>query len=105
MIVDNLLQARECEGCPIRVGMIGAGFMAQRIANTIVAGVPGMMVVGVYGRRIERAIHVCSYAALEDALVATTQDDLEDAVRAGRPVVTDDPSFFAGRTRSKLWWT
>jgi predicted homoserine dehydrogenase-like protein len=27
---------------------------------------------------------------LEDALVATTQDDVEDTIRAGRPVVTDD---------------
>ena len=34
MIVDNLLQAREREGRPIRVGMIGAGFMAQGLANT-----------------------------------------------------------------------
>jgi predicted homoserine dehydrogenase-like protein len=90
MIVDNLLQAREHEGCPIRVGMIGAGFRAQGLASTIVNGILGMMVVGVYGRRIERAIHVCSYAGLEDALVATTQDDPEDAIRAGRPVVTDD---------------
>jgi hypothetical protein len=36
MIVDNVLQAREREGRPIRVGMIGAGFMAQGLANTIV---------------------------------------------------------------------
>jgi predicted homoserine dehydrogenase-like protein len=36
MIVDNLLQAREREGRPIRVGMIGAGFTAQGLANTIV---------------------------------------------------------------------
>jgi predicted homoserine dehydrogenase-like protein len=90
MIVDNLLQAREREGRPIRVGMIGAGFMAQGLANTIVNGVPGMTVVGVYGRRIERAIDVYSYAGLEDALVATTQGDVEDAIRAGQPVVTDD---------------
>ena len=27
IIVDNALKAREAEGKPIRVGMIGAGFM------------------------------------------------------------------------------
>ena len=40
MIVDDLLQAREREGRPIRVGMIGAGFMAQGLANTIVTASP-----------------------------------------------------------------
>jgi predicted homoserine dehydrogenase-like protein len=90
MIVDNLLQAREQEGRPIRVGMIGAGFMAQGLVNTIVNSVPGMQVAAIYGRRLERATQVYSYAGLEDSVVATTQDGLEDAIRAGRPVVTDD---------------
>lgn len=90
MIVDNLLQAREREGRPIRVGMIGAGFMAQGLANTIVNSVPGMQVAAIYGRRLERATEVYAYAGLEDSVVATTQGELEDAVRAGRPVVTDD---------------
>ena len=90
MIVDNLLQAREREGRPIRVGMIGAGFMAQGLANTIVNSVAGMQVAAIYGRRLERATQVYAYAGLEDSVVATTQGELEDAVRAGRPVVTDD---------------
>jgi predicted homoserine dehydrogenase-like protein len=90
MIVDNLLQAREEDGRPIRVGMIGAGFMAQGLANTIVNSVPGMEVVAIYGRRLERATQVYAYAGLENSVVATTQGGLEDAVRAGRPVVTDD---------------
>ena len=32
MIVDKALEKREREGRPIRVGMIGAGFMARGIA-------------------------------------------------------------------------
>jgi predicted homoserine dehydrogenase-like protein len=90
MIVDNLLQSREREGRPIRVGLIGAGFMAQGLANTIVNSVPGMQVAAIYGRRLDRAAGVYSYAGLENSAVATTQDGLEDAIRAGRPVVTDD---------------
>ena len=35
IIVDNALQAREAEGRPIRVGMIGAGFMGQGLTNQI----------------------------------------------------------------------
>jgi predicted homoserine dehydrogenase-like protein len=90
IIVDSMLAAREREGRPIRVGMIGAGFMAQGLANTIVNSVPGMQVAAIYGRRLERAIQVYDYAGREDSLEATTQGGLEDAVRAGHPVVTDD---------------
>ena len=58
IIVDNMLQAREREGRPIRIGMIGAGFMAQGLTNTIVNSVPGMRVVAIYGRNPERARQV-----------------------------------------------
>jgi predicted homoserine dehydrogenase-like protein len=91
IIVDNMLQAREREGRPIRVGMIGAGFMAKGLANTIVNSVPGMRVAAIYGRRLERASQVYEYAGFDDSTVATTQGGFEDAVRAGQPVITDDP--------------
>ena len=91
IIVDNALRARAEEGRPIRVGLIGAGFMAQGLTNQIVNSVPGMEVLAVYGRRLERAIDVFRYAGKDDIATASTQDALEDAVRAGRPSVTDDP--------------
>jgi predicted homoserine dehydrogenase-like protein len=91
IIVDTMLQSREREGHPIRVGLIGAGFMAKGLANTIVNSVPGMRVAAIYGRRLERASQVYEYVGLEDTVVATTQGDFEDAVSAGRPVITDDP--------------
>ena len=95
IIVDNALRKREEEGRPIRVGMIGAGFMAQGLANQILNSVPGMDMTAVYGRRVERAVDVFRYAEREDPVVASTQDELEDAVRAGRPVVTDDAYLLA----------
>jgi predicted homoserine dehydrogenase-like protein len=91
MITDNLLQAREREGRPIRVGMIGAGFMAQGLVNTIENSVPGMRVVAIYGRRLERARGVYEYAGHEAPEEAASQGAFEEAVRAGRPVVTEDP--------------
>ncbi|MDP9224278.1 MAG: NAD(P)-dependent oxidoreductase, partial [Actinomycetota bacterium] len=42
IIVDNALRELEAQGRPIRVGMIGAGFMAQGLGNQIVNSVPGM---------------------------------------------------------------
>ena len=93
IIVDRLLEQREREGRPIRVGLIGAGFMAQGLANTIVNSVKGMNVAAIYGRRLDRAAGVYEYAGLGDAQVVTTQDELEDAIRAERPVITDDPQL------------
>ena len=48
ILVDNALQAREEEGRPIRVGLIGAGFMGQGLTNQIVNSVPGMQMSAVY---------------------------------------------------------
>ena len=95
IIVDNLLQAREREGRPIRVGMIGSGFMAQGLVNTIVNSVPGMHVAAIYGRRLDRAAHVYEYAGLGEATVVATEAEFEDGVRAGLPVITDDPTLIS----------
>ena len=58
IIVDTALRAREEQGKPIRVGMIGSGFMAQGLTNQIENSVPGMRMAAVYGRKQERAFHV-----------------------------------------------
>ena len=47
IIVDNALKAREREGKPIRVGMVGAGFMGQGLTNQITHSVPGMRMAAV----------------------------------------------------------
>jgi predicted homoserine dehydrogenase-like protein len=91
IIVDNALRAREEEGRPIRIGLIGAGFMAQGLANQIVNSVPGMELAALYGRRLERAIDAVRYAGRDDVEMVATQDELEDAVMAGRTAATDDP--------------
>ena len=90
IIVDTALRRREEEGRPIRVALIGAGFMAQGVANQIVNSVPGMRLAAVYGRKLERALGVWEYAGVEGAVVASGQAEVEDAIRAGRPVATED---------------
>lgn len=90
IIVDRALEAREAEGRPIRVGLIGAGFMAQGLANQVMNSVPGMELVAVYARRVERATEVFAYAGRDDVRRANDQAGIEDAIRARHPVVTDD---------------
>ena len=48
-----------------------------------------MRIVAAHNRRSQRAIGMFAYAGREDAVVVTTEDDLEDAIRAGKPMVTD----------------
>ena len=97
IIVDNALKAREAEGRPIRVGMIGAGFMGQGLTNQITNSVPGMRMAAVYNRKPERAIHVYRYSGCEDVATCGNQQAVDEAIRAGRPVVAEDP-YTIGRS-------
>jgi len=91
IIVDTALKARHEAGTPIRVGVIGAGFMGQGLTNQILNSVPGMDVVAIYNRTADRALKVFEYAGRSDAIVAKTQAQLDSAIQAGTPVATDDP--------------
>jgi len=95
ILVDNALRARAEARRPIRVGILGAGFMAQGLANTIVNSVPGMALVAIYNRRPERAIGVFQYAGRSDILEAGTQKQLDDAIHNARSVVTGDAFLLA----------
>lgn len=95
IIVDNALKKREAEGRPIRVGLIGAGFMGQGLTNQITNSVPGMRMVAAYARRLEKAVKVFEYAGRTEVVIATSQGQLEDAIRAGQPVATEDAFLLA----------
>ncbi len=97
IIVDTALQAREAEGKPIRVGMIGAGFMAHGLANQIVNSVPGMRLVGDLQPAASSGRSTrYTYASAElQPVVAGTQAVLDDAIRRRQPVVTEDAFLLA----------
>ena len=95
ILVDNALKAREEQGIPIRVAMIGAGFMGRGLANQIVNSITGMRLVAVQNRHIEKAFSTYRYCGLEDIRESTTQDQVENAILAGKPVVTEDAFLLA----------
>lgn len=95
ILVDNALQARQAQGKPIRVGLIGAGFMGQGLTNQLVNSVPGMRMAAIYGRNLKKALHLYNYAGIQDVLVAATQNQLDDAIRAGKAVITEDAFLLA----------
>ena len=91
IILDTALREREAQGNPIRVGLVGAGFMAQGLANQIVNSVPGMRLCAIYSRKPERGTGIFEYAGLGDAAVTTDRRTFDDLLRSGRGAVTDDP--------------
>jgi len=91
IIVDDALRRREAENRPVRVGLIGSGFMAQGLSNQIANSVPGMRVAAIYGRRVEKAAAIANYSGLVEPLVVSSATAFEDAVRAGRAAITEDP--------------
>ena len=90
IIVDNALKQREAQGKPLRVGMIGAGFMGRGLVNQIVHSVPGERMSAIYNRHVQKAIDAYKYAGV-DPVVVTKQGELEDAIRKQRGAVTEDP--------------
>jgi predicted homoserine dehydrogenase-like protein len=95
ILVDKALKAREEEGNPIRVAMIGAGFMGQGLANQILNNVQGMRLVAVQNRHLDKAFHVYRYSGLEDIIEATSQGQLDTVIHTGKPVVTQDAFLLA----------
>jgi predicted homoserine dehydrogenase-like protein len=94
ILVDTALRAREAAGRPVRVGIVGAGFMAQGLSNQIAHSVTGMRVVAMSNRHVPKAITTCRYAELEPIEVHS-QGAFEDAIRSGKVPVTDDAMLLA----------
>jgi predicted homoserine dehydrogenase-like protein len=95
-ILDNLLKAREEDDNPIRVGIVGAGFMGRGLTNQIVHSTPGMRVAAISNHAVERAVAAFEYAGCEDVTIAEGARAFDEAVERGRPTVTDDAMLLAG---------
>jgi predicted homoserine dehydrogenase-like protein len=92
IIVDRTLARLAAEDDPIRVGMIGAGFMGQGIARQLLRYVQGMKLVAVSNRHPERAERAYRDCGVDSPRSVATPAELEEAIDAGVPAVTDDPT-------------
>ncbi len=92
LILDTALAKRAANGNPIKVGLIGAGFMARGLVHQIVNYVPGIEVAAISNRTLSRAGEAYRFAneAIEP-ITADGQASFNAAVSAGKPVITDDP--------------
>ena len=90
IIVDTALRRREVENRQIRVGMIGAGFMARGLALQIVNSVAGMRLVAVANRTLAHAERVCTEAGVTPVIAESAQQ-IDAAIRGGRTAILQDP--------------
>lgn len=91
IIVDRELERRAQSGNPVRVAMVGAGFMARGIAIQILSAVPGMKLVAISNRHPEAARRIYTEAGAESVVAVSTVSEVERAVESGQYAVTDDP--------------
>lgn len=90
IIIDTALAQRAREGRPIRVGLIGAGFMARGVALQIALSVPGMRVAAIANRTLEGARRAYREADESGVCVVETLTQLERAIESGVPAITED---------------
>ncbi len=95
VIVDKALQARADAGNPIRVGLVGAGFMGHQIARQIVRSVPGMRVVAIANRTLAHAKDAYVQAGIEANCVheVETVTHLERVIAERDFAITSDPAL------------
>lgn len=90
ILVDTALEKRLTEDNPIRVGLVGAGFSGRMIAQQIVTSVPGLRLVAIANRSLDRAR--AAYASSGETSVATIDQPhaLDRAVEQRQYAVTTD---------------
>jgi len=90
IIVDKALAKRQAENRPVRVAMVGAGFMGRGIALQISQYVPGMELVAIANRTIDNARRAYVEAGVSDIDAVSTREELEANIRKSIVSITDD---------------
>lgn len=95
IIVDRMLEARAAAGRPVRAAIVGAGAMGRGIARQILRATPGMTVAVVANRTLDNAARAYTEAGAGASTpsVVHSVDELERAIDAARPAITDDPTL------------
>src|SRR5205814_1859870 len=91
--VDSVLAQRESDGNPVRVAMVGAGVTGRMIALQLATPIPGMRLVAIANRTVEKATQAFSNAGVSGAEVVLDLGSLEENIDKGRPSVVEEPNL------------
>ena len=90
IIVDKALQKRADEGRPIRVALVGAGFMGRGFVNQVVNSVPGMELVAICNRTRANAERAYREAGVTEWEVVDDAAGVDKAIQRGVAAITSD---------------
>ncbi|MHC2335449.1 NAD(P)H-dependent oxidoreductase [Bradyrhizobium sp. USDA 4454] len=90
-IVDRELERLQRAGTPIRVGMVGAGFMAKGIARQMLQYTKGIELAAICNRHIDEARKAYAESGESNVTQVRRVDELDDCIARGRRAITDDP--------------
>lgn len=90
LIVDSVLARRQAEGRPVRVGLVGAGYIARCITLQFVTAARGMQLVAIANRTPARAEAAWRAAGVERCRHVDSVGTLEQAIADGEPAVVAD---------------
>jgi len=95
IIVDKALERLQTEGKPIKVGMVGAGFMAKGIALQLVKYVPGINLSVICNRNPDNArqAYIEANVAPEDVTHVESVTALNTAIENKKYAVTENPDL------------
>ena len=91
IILDSALEKRAAAGNPVKVGLVGAGFMARGLALQITQFHPGMQVSAISNRSVDSARFAYEQAGKEGAVEVQTGEDIDRCIATGTPAITNDP--------------
>lgn len=91
IIVDKALEKREKENNPIKVAMVGAGFMGKGIALQFQTAAKGMRLVAISNRTLDKAITAYEESGVKDVAEVHSQGALDEAIKQEKAAVTSDP--------------
>lgn len=92
VIVDTAIRKRLETSGPIKVAMVGAGYMGRGVALQILTAFPGLKLVAIANRTVAKAEQAYRDAGIGEVRKVSTAAELERAMAAGEHAVTDDPT-------------
>ena len=90
IIIDTALNKLEDQGTPLRVGIVGAGYMGRGVALQILRYTKGMRLVAISNRTLPAAEKAYRMAGVEDVRAVETKQQLEQMIADGRYAITSD---------------
>lgn len=93
IIIDKALEKLHNENNPIRVALVGAGYMGRGIALQIISFTKGIRLVAIANRTISVAEKAFRQAKVEKIVPVETVKQLQEAISLNQHAVTDNPDL------------